>query len=210
MSRRDIGKSRCYRAEGMAFGGPWFDAKCKSPLLTEQEARELHEKVALFLHAKLKINIHEALPGFETTNAGHSFFQWTTCYYRLKGLRACVVLHEVAHWAATWSRSEPEPSHGPRWQRVYALAIAEFVDQQTADLFLRLCQELPVMRVAAGPKRRWTLQEQDRDTKQWHNSNRPRKLIPNHQKLAMWRGDCAPVEFPGERFCVWMRMVRDV
>lgn len=201
---RDIGRNRAYRAEALAFGGNWYDLKCKSPLLTEEQARAFHIEVATYLKEQLKIG--RPLPGFEITKSNHSFFRFSTCHYRLKKLRACVVMHEVAHWAA---RDNKTTSHGPEWQQAFALAIAKFADRQTADMFLRLCQELPIMRVAAGPKRRWILQEQDRSTREWHNSNRSRKQIPNHQKLAMWRGNHAWVEYPGERFLVIMRMVRD-
>jgi len=197
--QRDIGRLRAYRAEALAFGGAWFEMKCLSPLLTEAEARALHIAVATFLGRELKVS--RALPAFEITKGGRSYFRWQSCYYRLEKLRVCVVLHEVAHWATSGSG---DTSHGKTWQNAFALAIREFVNAQTADLFLKLCEKLPVMRVAAGPKRRWILQE--RSGEGWETSQRSRSAFENAEKLRMWRGYVHYDGLTGIEY----RMVRDL
>lgn len=199
---RDIGRRRCYRAEGIAFGGAWYEDSCRSPILNEQQARDFQARVVAFFRDEMGIN-REA-PDFRVTRAGHAYYTWfgNACYYPLKKLRESTILHEVAHWAT------PREQHGQNWQRMFAVAIAKFVDGQTAALFLRLCKELPVMKVAAGPKRRWILQEKIGGV--WTDSRRPRSLIPNAAKLSMWRGNEEPVYLPGEPRAVWMRMIEEL
>ncbi len=199
---RDIGRKRCYLAEAGIFGGHYFEKSCTARRLNEAEARAFHVEVVAYCRKTMpKLQLPEFDPKFEISKANHSFYQWGRCVYLLRNLTDSCVMHEVAHWAC------PGQQHGKVWQRAFAALLSHFYDQQTGDKFLKLCETLPVLRVA-GPKQRWILQEQDPVTREWRNSERSRKLIPNAQKLAMWRGDYRWVAFGKENVC--LRMRRDV
>ncbi len=184
---RDIGRSRCYRAEATAFGADWFDRNNKWPILTEEQATELHNRAAQYLLDT--IGLKRPLPKLEFTNHRRSCwrgFTWT-CYYVRRMLRASTVVHEVAHWGALGD------GHGKTWQHMFGLLIRKFISSAVADKFANECQTAPIMRYASSSRRRWRLEERSLDASEadaeWRTSNRARKTIHNAAKLQMWRGD---------------------
>lgn len=200
MSRkRDIGRQRAYRAEGEVFGGHWYEAKCRSPLIGEQEAIEMHKRVSDFFIRRHGIKRRPPPLRFSDTARGSYHSTLEGCVYRRDMLRECVVLHEVAHWAAGYE----DAAHGPKWQRMYAEAIAEFAGADLAAEFLRLCQELPIMQYSSRPKRKFRLEEWDKVNERWIPSSVARKSIPNWQRLQMWRGR---VQWVGPRM---LRMIEE-